>query len=196
MTKSNLVGQRFGRLLVTAQTDSKHNRTRWVCLCDCGKTVISTSRALLHDNRKSCGCLRIDMAKEKRKLPQMDASLPDGVAAFNVLFGIYARNAMSRGFTFELSKELFRTLTKGSCYYCGAPPSKAFNNSGLCKSQYTYNGIDRVDNSIGYIPENCVSCCKLCNSMKSNYSYDEFVNKCKIIVETIRDRQKCPIPMA
>jgi hypothetical protein len=44
------------------------------------------------------------MAKEKRKLPQMDTSLPDGVAAFNVLFGIYARNAMSRGFTFELSK--------------------------------------------------------------------------------------------
>jgi hypothetical protein len=192
--KSNLVGKRFGRLSVTAQTDSQHNRTRWVCVCDCGKTVISTSRALLHDNRKSCGCLRIDIAKDKMRLPSMNTSLPEGEAAFNVLFGIYSRNAMGRGYTFELSKDIFRTLTKGLCHYCDSVPSRSFHNSGLCKSQYIYNGIDRIDNSVGYVPSNCVSCCKMCNSMKSNYSYEEFVAKCLIIVETIRGKQKCLTP--
>lgn len=121
----------------------------------------------------------------------MNTSLPDGEAAFNVLFGIYSRNAMGRGFTFELSKDVFKKLTKGNCYYCNKIPSQVFNNSGQCKSQYVYNGIDRLDNSIGYVLDNCVSCCKQCNSMKSNYSYEEFVTKCKIIVETISGKQKC-----
>lgn len=194
MIKSNLVGMRFGRLLVTAQTDSKHNRTRWVCLCDCGKTCVATSRSLEHDNRKSCGCLKIDNAKLQRRNPKMDTSLPEGEAAFNVLFGIYTRNAMSRNHTFELSKEKFRELTKGNCYYCNAVPNRVFTNSGLCKSSYTSNGIDRVDNAVGYTVENCVTCCKVCNGMKSNYSHDEFIAQCRIIVETIRDKQKCLVP--
>jgi hypothetical protein len=184
--KSNLVGMRFGRLLVTAQTDSKHNRTRWVCVCDCGKTCISTSRALQHDNRKSCGCLRIDMAKDKRRDPRMDTSLPEGEAAFNVLYGIYSRNAYDRSLTFELSKDQFRKLTKQNCFYCDSAPTRVFTNSGLCKSKYICNGIDRKDNHIGYVITNCVTCCKACNQMKSNLSFSEFISRCNIIVENFK----------
>lgn len=39
-------------------------------------------------------------------------------------------------------------------------------------------GIDRIDNSIGYISNNIVSCCKVCNVMKNKYSVDNFLNKC------------------
>lgn len=44
--------------------------------------------------------------------------------------------------------------------------------NGINKS----NGIDRVDNEIGYIYENCVCCCKVCNTMKMNLSVYEFLN--------------------
>jgi hypothetical protein len=120
----------------------------------------------------------------------MNTSLPEGEAAFNAAFGIYARNALDRGSTFEISKDKFRELTKKNCYYCDAEPNRVFTNSGLCKSSYTCNGLDRIDNSIGYTLANCVPCCKICNQMKSNKSFDEFITQCQIIVETIRNRQK------
>ena len=40
---------------------------------------------------------------------------------------------------------------------------------------YVYSGLDRVDNSIGYILENVVPCCVTCNSMKMAMSYNEFI---------------------
>jgi len=35
--KENLVGRRFGRLLVQERAGATHSGTRWRCLCDCGK---------------------------------------------------------------------------------------------------------------------------------------------------------------
>lgn len=37
-----------------------------------------------------------------------------------------------------------------------------------------YNGIDRVDNSKGYIKGNCVSCCSICNTMKLSLNLEDF----------------------
>lgn len=34
-------------------------------------------------------------------------------------------------------------------------------------------GIDRVDNSIGYTPDNCVPCCWWCNSVKREHTLDD-----------------------
>ena len=49
--------------------------------------------------------------------------------------------------------------------------------------QFTYrcNGVDRVDNNIGYTLENSVSCCSWCNSMKNILPVNEFLNKIKKI---------------
>ncbi len=45
------------------------------------------------------------------------------------------------------------------------------------------NGIDRFDNTIGYIKDNCRSCCSLCNYLKRDSSYEKFINKIKRIYE-------------
>jgi len=42
-------------------------------------------------------------------------------------------------------------------------------------------GIDRIDNSKGYIEGNMVPCCKICNWMKSDKSSIDFIQKCKDI---------------
>jgi len=42
------------------------------------------------------------------------------------------------------------------------------------RSIYIYNGIDRVDNSLGYVKENCKSCCFRCNKIKRDMSLEEF----------------------
>jgi 5-methylcytosine-specific restriction endonuclease McrA len=41
--------------------------------------------------------------------------------------------------------------------------------------EYTYSGIDRLDNAIGYEPPNCVPCCDICNLAKRDMSYGAFV---------------------
>ena len=55
----DMTHQKFGRLSVLqrAQND-KHNRTRWLCVCDCGNQKIITRKNLQNGDTRSCGCLR------------------------------------------------------------------------------------------------------------------------------------------
>ena len=59
--KINLVGQRFGYLLVIEDLGSrisKRNKKEGInlCLCECGEKKIITTRELRHKGIKSCGC--------------------------------------------------------------------------------------------------------------------------------------------
>jgi hypothetical protein len=38
-----------------------------------------------------------------------------------------------------------------------------------------WNGLDRVDNTLGYTEANVVPCCQICNIAKQRMSVDEFV---------------------
>lgn len=56
--RTDLRGQRFGKLTVVSQTDRNSSAGwYWLCKCDCGGTVEAPSRQLLSGYRKSCGCL-------------------------------------------------------------------------------------------------------------------------------------------
>lgn len=50
--KSNLVGKRFGRLVVR----SYHGDGLWECVCDCGNVVNRNAGSLRTDKECSCGC--------------------------------------------------------------------------------------------------------------------------------------------
>lgn len=55
----NLIGERFGRLVVVDRypiaRDPYHRW--WMCKCDCGADTISETSALRMGVKKSCGCL-------------------------------------------------------------------------------------------------------------------------------------------
>ena len=62
---SNLIGQRFGRLVVIADAGTKRNRgghtyRMWRCKCDCGKYKDLATGNLTSGNTSSCGCLKAD----------------------------------------------------------------------------------------------------------------------------------------
>lgn len=61
----DLLGQRFGRLLVVGQAPTM-KYTRWHCLCDCGNTKIVSLQLLSMGDRgaRSCGCLRREVCRE------------------------------------------------------------------------------------------------------------------------------------
>lgn len=80
----------------------------------------------------------------------------------------YVYGAEKRGLCFEITLKEFIDITSRECHYCG-------------EKDYPCNGIDRVNNAFGYKKKNCVSCCKVCNRMKTNYDVDFFIRHiCKI----------------
>jgi hypothetical protein len=73
-TAAQIIGKRFGRLLVTGYAGSKtridcHGRKKRshfvVCRCDCGISDIANPHHLIHGLSKSCGCLRVDLTTER-----------------------------------------------------------------------------------------------------------------------------------
>ena len=59
---------------------------------------------------------------------------------------------------------------------CDSVP-KSVKKSEYGHGEFVYNGIDRVDNSVGYTIDNCVSCCGMCNFMKRSYNQLDFINQ-------------------
>jgi len=56
--RSDLVGKRFGRLVVLEPSFTKYTKLHWKCLCDCGNITNVQTEYLTHGNTKSCGCLQ------------------------------------------------------------------------------------------------------------------------------------------
>lgn len=57
--KINLVGERFGRLVVIEaySKGKKDEGKKWICECDCGQQTIVTTGHLRSGHTKSCGCI-------------------------------------------------------------------------------------------------------------------------------------------
>jgi hypothetical protein len=117
---------------------------------------------------QSCGCLNREIVSKKQ-------SLKPGECAFNELYGHYRASARKKNHVFNISKDQFREITKQNCYYCGSEPS-ALSGKDNVNGGYLYNGMDRVNNSIGYEINNVVPCCKFCNSAKKEHSKEYFLN--------------------
>ena len=174
LRKPNLLGKRFGRWLVLKDAGfkpsacGKYNHHYWLCRCDCGTEKEANQGGLLHGHSNSCGCYARDLLFERNTKEK----LPSGVAAFNALLGRYRWHAENRGFEFSLSKEKVLELTQSNCKYCDLKPLQCYKiNSG---EKYIYNGIDRVNNTLGYTDENSVPCCKVCNLAKRTLTLEQF----------------------
>ena len=118
----------------------------------------------------------------------MKKKLPPSQSAFNTLLRDYKKDRNKTTTPFSLTNEDFRFLTSSNCFYCGSPPSKSVlngqgKNSKKFNGDYIYNGIDRIDNSVGYVIENCVSCCLICNRAKRDLHKSDFIKWIKKISE-------------
>ena len=157
----NEVDNRYGKLVVLKQEilPQKHN-AYWMCLCDCGKTTIVAGSSLRSGTTKSCGCLT--------------NKLPKGEGSFRHLVLRYKQGAKKRGLKFQLSDEQLKWLFRQPCHYCNSDPTTIVCGS-RSNGGFTYNGIDRIDNTKGYTKDNCVSCCKICNRAKNNMNQTNFL---------------------
>lgn len=164
----NLVGKRFTRLTVISDIGNHPTtgESYWECKCDCGKTTKVTGYCLTSGNTKSCGCYHKIRTHQLFSLPPQELGL-------NRVCISYRKWAKEKGNCFKLTKEQVKNLIESDCYYCGEKPS---NDIGLHRGiRFIYQGIDRLDNTKGYTPDNVVPCCIVCNKMKKALSHDEFL---------------------
>ena len=87
----------------------------------------------------------------------------------------YKRAAKTRNIEWLLSEEEFKSFWGLSCSYCGG--------------EIETIGIDRTDNTKGYIIENCVPCCNICNRMKMDLSKNDFLDKIKQITNFLKQKE-------
>lgn len=54
--KNDLVGKRFGKLVVTSLYGKVNGSYKWNCICDCGNEKVIDGHSLTRGRSKSCGC--------------------------------------------------------------------------------------------------------------------------------------------
>lgn len=112
--KIDLVGKRFGRLIVTEKAGSdKWKSIRWVCQCDCGVAKIVNGSHLRSGKIISCGCFLSDLMKTRSgtKSPSYNPLLTDEERCIDRRFPGYkewnAKTKEAKNYTCEIC------LTKG-----------------------------------------------------------------------------------
>lgn len=100
-------------------------------------------------------------AERLRGLVEAAARVDWGDCLKQRLAEFYAMS-IERGLPWALDFEHAMALMASPCHYCGILEPGRFN------------GLDRVDNAIGYTLENAVACCRWCNRAKGRNSVEEF----------------------
>jgi hypothetical protein len=151
------------------------DKTHVHLLCDCGSTyrLNKDNKAGPVENYRCPDCKRL-------------GRLQDHVGERHIFKRIRS-DARIGGREFALELLWFVEKCHEPCHYCGRTdtnsttvPSKT--NVPLIKD-FRYNGLDRLDNSIGYVPSNCVPCCFVCNRAKQSMPYSDFVRWINDMVE-------------
>lgn len=160
----DLTGQAFDQLTVLGQGDrGPSGQIRWDCQCTCGNRVAVRTAALRNGHTRSCGCLR-EVNKGGRPTRNGRSR------AYTRVWYIYQYAAKKRNREFALSEQEFDKLISSNCTYCGVPPSQKTHYS----ETFYYNGIDRIDNNLGYVSGNVVTSCHTCNQAKHKMTEAEF----------------------
>lgn len=128
----------------------------WKCICSCGKITEHAGYRVRNKQIRSCGCLRKSKDVER-----------SGTSA---IYTMYKYNANKRNIDFLLSFNEFKSLIVRNCNYCGIEPREQ-NKKGF---GILANGIDRKNPTIGYVLDNCVTCCSVCNMAKGTLDYNSF----------------------
>ena|SRR3990170_4792675 len=170
----DLSGQKFGRLIALEYVGiTNHRNAKWKCKCDCGNIIVTDSGSLRQRKSNSCGCLNIEKI---RKIGNSNVKYSILDAGLHSMYSQTQHSAQRRNIDFELSYDEFKNLSLSKCYYCNSEPMQHIyvdhKRKHTQNHEYYRNGIDRVDNLKGYTTDNCVPCCKKCNSMKNSITVE------------------------
>lgn len=175
----NIIGQKFGKLLVLEKTNEKaknNGEYKYKCICDCGKKILVRGSNLKQGNSKSCGCSHSSsITKENHRLYIIYNNMK---ARCNNPKNVSYKNYGGRGIKVcdEWNKD-FNIFVKW-----------ALENG--YKNNLT---LDRINNNGNYEPSNCRWATKIeqANNMRTN-RFITYNNETKTIAQWSRILKTSP----
>jgi hypothetical protein len=176
--KPNLIGKKFGKLLVIDKLDrsNKHKKRLWVCKCDCGK-IIHINTTTLKTKQKSCGCERAITIHKKMWKGCGEIS---GIYWTKIKHGAASRN-LPVDISIDYIWDLFLKQDR-KCNLTGLPLCFE-SSSNKCDGTAS---LDRIDSSKGYIKDNVQWIYKDINPMKMALNEHYFIELCCKIADHSR----------
>ena len=137
----DMTGNRYDRLVVIGKVPSDGvNRTKWDCLCDCGKTLTVYTSNLKAGRTGSCGCKRVDNLTTHGLSRSNEYSIWQAMIKRCYVEGSKAFESYGgRGIT------VWHAWVKSfHVFYCDMGPRPSPSHT-----------LDRIDNDGNYRPDNC-----------------------------------------
>ena len=89
----------------------------------------------------------------------------------------YRLTDFNKGRETNISYEFLEDALHQPCTYCGYPST----------------GLDRIDNNVGHIEENCIPCCRDCNVARANTFSVEEMMEIGAAIKGIKDRWRADL---
>lgn len=142
----DITGEKFGKLFVLSFSYTENKRAFWNCECECGKVKAIRSHDLLAGKVNSCGCLKVEQARQR-----------------NYKHGHSVRGAKTRAW------DIWRGMTER----CRNPNHASWSNYGgrgikVCRRWLEFSNfladmgepekgffLDRINKDGDYCPQNC-----------------------------------------
>lgn len=191
-------GIKLGELTVLEQVDHPSRKNYWRARCGlCQREIVRRGDKLLRRKIADCGCATAikpgTWPPATTRMAPLSEVLEEAIKGsrhygYRSIIEGYKRGALDRGLAWQLSDEEFCAMLVRDCVYCGKAPSnrRRVNRRSSRKPEYSYvlySGVDRVDNSLGYLPGNCAPCCSDCNMMKRGMPAEKFVEQCMAVAD-------------
>lgn len=153
----NLLGRRFGRLVVTRfdYYAAFSHSVRWICKCDCGKEKSVLASCLKGGSVTSCGCF----SSEQKSKRTRKHGFGNGDRLFRIWSGMKSR-------CYSQNDRNYKRYGARGIRICDEwlKDFMSFREWSL-KNGYAENlSIDRIDNDASYSPDNCRWCDKKAQS--------------------------------
>jgi hypothetical protein len=123
----------------------------------------------------------LEKERERNKTPQRKKTMEKSNSSIKARFRSSKSQAAHRGIIWDLTLETYEAIIKMPCYYC---------NDKLCvKGKYGV-GLDRLDNSLGYVFGNVVSSGGMCNVVRGSYLSSEEMKAVAALLIALRADKK------
>jgi|15BtaG_2_1085339.scaffolds.fasta_scaffold01310_12 hypothetical protein len=183
-----LLGFTVGELTVETYVGAVRPKATWgkhrydylyLCRCSCGKCQEFTRRVLIAKATVSRNTICCNDCKSSRLLGNQNGLKYDNDIDRHtaIVYSNYKSKCKKKGWDFELSFDQFKSFVTKDCWYCGLEPSnnRSRQTGGASYSRRSLSGIDRIDNSKGYVEGNCRTSCEDCNLAKRGLTTSQFL---------------------